>query len=92
MKALTTTLLSLAAASMIEVAAFADDKCTKEPRSKWMKETDARAKIEAMGYKVERFTIEDGCYEVEGRNKGGRKVDAKFNPVDLRLVDEEEQD
>lgn len=72
--------------------AHAKTTCTTEPKAKWMKEADFKKKVEGLGYKIEKFETDKTCYEIEGRNKDGQKVDIKFNPVDASVVKEELED
>ena len=39
-----------------------------------------RAVAEAMGIEVREIDIDDGCYEVEGRNRDGRRIEVRLNP------------
>ncbi len=77
-------LLVTAAASLAFAAAAqaGDDhrRCGNVPVADWMSEQDLRAKVTAMGIEVREISIDDGCYEVEGRNRDGRRVEIGFNP------------
>jgi hypothetical protein len=71
--------VSLALAS----AANADDdhvRCGNVPIADWMSEADLRSKVTGMGIDVRDIEIDDGCYEVEGRNSDGRKLEIRFHP------------
>ena len=65
------------------------ESCTKDPQDKWLKEEDMKAKILAMGYKIDVFKIDGTCYEIYGQNKDGKKVEVYFNPVTAEVVEEE---
>jgi hypothetical protein len=73
------------ALSLITVASFAGlahaegTKCDA-PKDKWMTEDAMKAKATEMGFDVRQVKVEDGCYEVYGI-KGGKKVEAIFNPA-----------
>ncbi|MFM0338797.1 PepSY domain-containing protein [Paraburkholderia fungorum] len=68
-------------------AVFAMDvSCPVHPTAEWLKESDARAQIEAHGYKIARFEINDNCYEVEAYNKDGRKVKLNYDTKTLAVV------
>lgn len=62
--------------------------CTEEPKDKWMKEEDFKAKVEGLGYKIKKFKQPGTCYEIYGTNKEGKKVEIYFNPVDGSIVKE----
>ena len=67
--------MSLALIAALPSLAFAGAKCDTHPKSEWMPEADARAKIEADGYKIKKFKIDGQCYEIYGHNTEGKKVD-----------------
>jgi hypothetical protein len=51
-----------------------------------MKATDARAKLEADGYKIKVFKVSGNCYEIYGWNKEGKKVEIYFDTKTLAPV------
>lgn len=69
--------------------AFASAKCAKHPKEEWMKEADAKAKLEAEGYKIKKFKIDGNCYEIYGHNKEGKKVEIYFDTKTLDVVKSE---
>jgi hypothetical protein len=74
-------------------AALADGDCTKEPKDKWMKEADLKARIDAAGYtKYDKVLVSGTCYEIYGYNKDGKMVEVYFNPIDGKVVKEEVED
>ncbi|MBY0443843.1 MAG: PepSY domain-containing protein, partial [Burkholderiales bacterium] len=46
----------------------------------------AHAKIVAMGYKVKEFKESGNCYEIEGWDKTGQRVEVIFDPKTLAVV------
>jgi hypothetical protein len=67
-------------------AAFAGPYCTVHPTSEWMSESAARAQIEAQGYKIAKFDIDDNCYEVDAYDKNGRQVEIHYDTKTLDVV------
>jgi hypothetical protein len=51
-----------------------------------MKESDARAQIEAQGYKIAKFEIDDNCYEVEAYNQDGRRMELNYDTKTLAVI------
>ena len=49
-------------------------------------EADAKAKLEAQGYKIAKFKIDGNCYEIYGTNKDGKKVEIYFDTKSLYVV------
>ena len=72
--------------------ALASADCTSEPREKWMSHAEMQQKILDMGYTIDRFKIDDSCYEIYGRDSANRKVEVYFNPVNGKVVKEEIED
>ncbi|HEY1148261.1 MAG TPA: PepSY domain-containing protein [Pseudoduganella sp.] len=80
-KILFASLLAFSAGS-----ALAGAKCEKHPKEEWMKEADAKAKLEAEGYKIRKFKVDGHCYEIYGHNKDGKKVEIYFDTKTLAIV------
>jgi len=66
--------------------AFAKADCPKYEKSQWMSEAEARSKIEAQGYKIDKFKIDGNCYEIYGTNKDGKKAEVYFDAKNLDIV------
>lgn len=66
--------------------AFAGAKCEKHPKQEWMKQDEAKAKLEAEGYKIKKFKVDGDCYEIYGHNKEGKKVEIYFDTKTLAVV------
>ncbi|SAL29819.1 PepSY domain-containing protein [Caballeronia humi] len=70
-------------------AAFAKADCAAHPKSEWIKESDARAQLEAQGYKIKKFKVDGNCYEIYGHNKEGKKVEIYYDTKTLAVVKSE---
>jgi hypothetical protein len=66
--------------------AFAGANCKANPKAEWMTEADAKAKLVAQGYKIDKFKIDGNCYEIYGSNKDGKKVEIYFDTKTLDVV------
>jgi hypothetical protein len=73
----------------VSTSALASAKCEKHPKEEWMKEADAKAKLEAEGYKIKKFKVDGNCYEIYGWNKEGKKVEIYFDTKTLAVVKSE---
>lgn len=72
-------------------AARADDDCFV-PMADWQpREAVTRFAVEK-GWDVRRIRIDDGCYEVEGRDAEGRAIEVKLHPGTLEIVEFEFED
>jgi hypothetical protein len=82
-------LVALACLAMGPTAAFAGANCKVNPKADWMAEADAKAKLVAQGYKIDKFKIDGNCYEIYGSNKEGKKVEIYFDTKTLDVVKSE---
>lgn len=77
---LTTSLVLLLAAG----SAWAGDDC-HDPVASWQPRENLRQMLEQHGWQVRRIRVDDGCYEVRGRDRSGNRVEAKYAPASLRI-------
>ncbi|SAK91876.1 PepSY domain-containing protein [Caballeronia ptereochthonis] len=82
-------ILALSLALGFSGAAFAKADCTAHPKSEWMKESDAKAQLEAQGYKIRKFKVDGNCYEIYGHDKDGKKVEIYYDTKTLAVVKSE---
>jgi hypothetical protein len=71
------------------LSAFAKADCKAYPKAEWMKEADAKAKLEGQGYTINKFKVDGNCYEIYGKNKEGKKVEIYFDAKTLEPVKSE---
>ena len=77
---------ALGALTAFSGAASAKADCKAYPQAEWMKEADAKAKIEAQGYVIDKFKVSGNCYEIYGKNKDGKKVEIYYDAKTLEPV------
>jgi hypothetical protein len=78
-----------AVAIVLPAQAWAGANCNAYPKAEWMSETDAKAKIEAQGYKIAKFKVDGNCYEICGTNAAAKKVEIYFDAKSLDVVKSE---
>lgn len=66
--------------------ALADEDCS-DPVEKWQSRGQLRHKMIRSGWKVRRIKVDDGCYELDGFDRYGNRVEAKFRPASLKLIE-----
>ncbi|MGO4332752.1 PepSY domain-containing protein [Cupriavidus sp. 2TAF22] len=76
-------------AGAFSTGAFASAKCVAHPKAEWMKEADAKAKIEAQGYTIKKFKVDGNCYEIYGTTKEGKKAEIYYDTKTLEVVKSE---
>ena len=68
-----------------------EDECTV-PMAQWQPREAVQRLAEEQGVNVRRIKIDDGCYQINGRDASGRKVEIKVNPQTLEVIDIEYDD
>ncbi|MDF3885119.1 PepSY domain-containing protein [Cupriavidus basilensis] len=76
-------------AGVFSTGAIAGAKCVAHPKAEWMKEADARARIEAQGYTIKKFKVDGNCYEIYGTTKEGKKAEIYYDTKTLDVVKSE---
>lgn len=64
---------------------WAGRDCDAPPEA-WQTGSAVRALAERNGWRVERLKIDDGCYEIKGRDAEGRRLKAKIDPASLKII------
>ncbi|ABF12250.1 hypothetical protein ACUXAV_002206 [Cupriavidus metallidurans] len=67
------------------VQAHDRDDC-EAPINDWKPRDAVRAMAQQKGWQVDKLKIDDGCYEIKGRDKDGQRFKAKIDPVTLDVV------
>lgn len=79
------------AIALIASPALADDDCAV-PMTQWQPR-EAVVKLAAeQGWVLRRIRIDDGCYELIGRDAQGRSIEVKLDPATLAVVEMEFED
>lgn len=72
-------------------AALADDDCFA-PMADWRPREAVTRMAEERGWTVRRIKIDDGCYEIDGVDAEGRRIEATVHPATLELIEVEYED
>ncbi|MDZ4087108.1 MAG: PepSY domain-containing protein [Tabrizicola sp.] len=72
-------------------AALADDDCFV-PMADWQPREAAAEFATSQGWEVRRIKIDDGCYEIDGRDAQGRAIEVKLHPGTLQIIEFEFED
>jgi hypothetical protein len=71
--------------------ALAGDDCFA-PMADWRPREAVARLAEENGWTVRRIKIDDGCYEIDGRDAGGRRIEVKVHPATLQVIEFEFED
>ena len=81
-------LLQPAAAALLlglSTAVLAGDDCDV-PVDQWQSRAAVLQMAARQGWQVQRLKIDDGCYEIRGRDAQGRSFKAQLDPQTLRVL------
>lgn len=71
--------------SLAALPAVASDDC-EVPVEQWQSREAVQQMAAAQGWEVQRLKIDDGCYEVHGKDAQGRLFKAKIDPQTLKVL------
>ena len=66
--------------------ALAGDDC-HSPMAEWKSRDTVAAYAKGLGVTSERMRIDDGCYEIRGRDADGNRVELKIEPATLAIME-----
>lgn len=75
----------LLAPLVIAASAVLADDCDA-PVEQWQPRAAVLQLAAQRGWKVQRLKIDDGCYELRGRDAQGRRFKARLDPQTLRVL------
>jgi len=87
----TLAILAFASVTLSAVAVRAEDDCYV-PMADWQPRAAVAQLAEDNGWTVRRIKIDDGCYEIRGRDAEGRRIEVKINPATLDVLEIEYED
>lgn len=82
----TTLALALALGMAAAAPAMASEDCKPYPKDQWLQPEQIKAKAEELGYTVRSVGEDDGCLEIKGTSKDGKRVEVYFDPVTAEVV------
>ena len=72
-------------------AALPDDDCFV-PMADWQPRDTVAGLAAENGWTVRRIRIDDGCYEIDGRDAAGRAIEVTIHPATLAVLEVEYED
>lgn len=85
------TILALLAVGAASAAQASKDDCFV-PMADWQPREAVMQLAEQNGWAVRRLKIDDGCYEVDGRDSAGREIEVTVHPGTLQVIEIEFED
>lgn len=77
--------ISLAALVLATQTVWADDECYSPP-DMWQSRGAVRALAERNSWQIDKLKIDDGCYEIRGRDANNHRFKATLDPATLKVV------
>lgn len=77
--------------ALVAAPALAGDDCAV-PMTDWQPREAVVKLAEENGWELRRIRIDDGCYEVIGRDAEGRSIEVKLDPATLAVIEMEFED
>lgn len=71
--------------------ALADDDCFV-PMADWQPREALTQLAKDNGWILRRIKIDDGCYEIDGRDAQGRRIEVTIHPATLEVIEIEFED
>lgn len=81
---LKTQIITCLASLLLVGSVVAKEDC-HDPVSQWQSQEKLRRMMESKGWNIRRIKVDDGCYEVYGRDRLGNHFEAKFSPATLKI-------
>lgn len=78
-------------AALSAAPALADDDCFV-PMADWQPRAAVARMAAENGWTVRRIKVDDGCYEIDGLDAQGRRVEVTVHPATLRVIEFEYED
>jgi hypothetical protein len=60
--------------------------CTSAPQSQWLPTQQLQAKVEALGYRVQKAKLKNACGELYTLDKNGNRVELFVDPTSGEIV------
>jgi hypothetical protein len=60
--------------------------CTSAPQSQWLPMQQLQAKVEALGYRVQKAKLKNACGELYTLDKNGNRVELFVDPTSGQIV------
>jgi hypothetical protein len=62
------------------------ERCAPIPKEEWKPQAELERMLTDHGWKISRVKIENGCYEVYGRDAKGNRRETFFHPKTFEIV------
>ncbi len=81
--------LSLLIATVAGIGSAAAEDVCSVPQAEWQPKEALQQKLEGEGWKVKTIKIDEGCYEVYGKDAAGKRMETYFDPKTFAVMKED---
>lgn len=81
-----TTVAAILGATALAQAGSLGRPCTNAPQNQWLSMQDLQAKVEALGYKVQKAKLKNACGEMYTIDKNGGRVELFVDPTSGQII------
>jgi hypothetical protein len=81
----TTGVIALLSVLAPGMAMAGEDYC-KVPMAQWQPLEAVKQMAKTRGWTVRKIKIDDGCYEIKGRDESGRAIEVTVDPGSLAVI------
>jgi len=78
--------ITLITSCLFSGAVLAKDDCN-DPVTDWQPKEHLRQIMADKGWDIRRIKVDDGCYKIKGIDRNGHRVEAKFSPASLKIIE-----
>ncbi|MGD9880865.1 MAG: PepSY domain-containing protein [Reyranella sp.] len=82
----TVLIAAILLSALAPAMALADDDDCKVPMAQWQPREAVEQMAKAHGWTVRRIKIDDGCYEIKGRDENSREIEVRVDPGSLAVI------
>jgi hypothetical protein len=72
-------------ASMAGIGSAAADGICNVPQAEWQPKEALQKKLEGDGWTIKTIKIDEGCYEVYGKDAAGNRMETYFDPKSFEV-------
>jgi len=81
--------LSLLIATVAGIGSAAAEDVCSVPQAEWQPKEALQKKLESEGWTIKTIKIDDGCYEVYGKDAAGARKETYFDPKSFAVMKED---
>jgi hypothetical protein len=78
--------LSLLIATVAGIGSAAAGDICSVPQAEWQPKEALQKKLESEGWTIKAIKIDEGCYEVYGKDAAGKRMETYFDPKSFNVM------